>query len=148
MMSTGQQARSSARGKLNKYELKCGFNQLPLDTQVFKCLQEVRNETGLFSFHLAKKRQQEKSPDTACTDWIAGRAIRGARLDGAAERSSRPLLLGQSGKTAYDQHTTLPLTRGERVGAVTAAPGLLAGRQWGGGGCAGASGSGVGSLPC
>lgn len=55
--------------KLSKHELQCGFNQCSLDTQVFKFLQEVCNETGLFSFHLTRKQQGEKKPLGLCSGW-------------------------------------------------------------------------------
>lgn len=56
MMSTA----APARGRCSKCRPKCGFNQLCSDTQVLSLLQEVPNETDLFSFHLTKPWQREE----------------------------------------------------------------------------------------
>lgn len=65
--------------KLSKHELQCGFNQCSLDTQVFKFLQEVCNETGLFSFHLARKQHGEKKSLGLCSGWCEWMGTEGLR---------------------------------------------------------------------
>lgn len=131
MISTGRLC-STASGKLSKYKLKCGFNQRSLDTQVFEFLQEVCNETGLFSFHLAKKQEQEKKSVGLCPGWRASHCLRatlGTRLDGAAQRSWGASLPSQGMLSVANTHTFIS---SEEVRAVPATHGLLAGMQPGG----------------